>query len=34
MTEEVAKQVCKLLDKDNSGHGMEHVETPIKKRLP
>ena len=25
MIEEVRKQVCKLLDKDNSGHGMEHV---------
>ncbi|MDE6584154.1 MAG: HD domain-containing protein [Anaeroplasmataceae bacterium] len=26
MIEEVRKQVCKLLDKDNSGHGMEHVD--------
>lgn len=25
MIEEIKKQVCKLLDKDNSGHGMEHV---------
>lgn len=25
MIEEVRKQVCKLLDTDNSGHGMEHV---------
>ena len=25
MIEEVRKQVSKLLDKDNSGHGMEHV---------
>ncbi len=25
MIEEIRKQVCKLLDKDNSGHGMEHV---------
>ena len=25
MIEEVRKQVCKLLDKDNSGHGMEHI---------
>lgn len=25
MVEEIKKQVCKLLDKDNSGHGMEHV---------
>ncbi len=23
--EEIRKQVCKLLDKNNSGHGMEHV---------
>lgn len=33
MTEEVAKQVCKLLDKDNSGHGMEHVERVLKLSL-
>ena len=26
MIEEVRKQVHKLLDKDNSGHGMEHIE--------
>ena len=26
MIEEVRKQVCKLLDRDNSGHGIEHVE--------
>lgn len=26
MIEEARKQVCKLLDKDNSGHGMEHVD--------
>lgn len=26
MMEEVRKQVCKLLEKDNSGHGMEHVD--------
>ena len=26
MIEEVRKQVCKLLDKDNSGHGIEHVD--------
>lgn len=26
MIEEVRKQVCKLLDKDNSGHGMEHID--------
>lgn len=25
MIEEIRKQVCKLLDKDNSGHGMEHI---------
>lgn len=25
MIEEVNKQVCRLLDKDNSGHGMDHV---------
>ncbi len=25
MIEKVRKEVCKLLDKDNSGHGMEHV---------
>lgn len=25
MIEKVRKQVCKLLDTDNSGHGMEHV---------
>ena len=25
MIEEVRKEVCKLLDRDNSGHGMEHV---------
>ena len=26
MIEEARKQVCKLLDKDNSGHGMEHID--------
>lgn len=26
MKEEERKQVCKILDKDNSGHGMEHVD--------
>lgn len=26
MIDEIRKQVCKLLDKDNSGHGMEHVD--------
>jgi uncharacterized protein len=26
MIEEVEKEVCKLLDRDNSGHGMEHVD--------
>lgn len=26
MIEEVRKQVCKLLENDNSGHGMEHIE--------
>ena len=30
MIEEVRKHVCKLLDKDNSGHGMEHVERVLK----
>ena len=33
MIEEVRKQVCKLLDKDNSGHGMEHVERVLKMSL-
>lgn len=33
MTEEVRKQVCKLLDKDNSGHGMEHIERVLKMSL-
>jgi len=26
MVEEVRKQVCELLSKDNSGHGMDHVD--------
>ena len=25
MIEKIRKQVCKLLDKDNSGHGMDHI---------
>ena len=33
MTEEVRKQVCRLLGKDNSGHGMEHVERVLKMSL-
>lgn len=33
MIDEVRKQVCKLLDKDNSGHGMEHVERVLKMTL-
>lgn len=33
MIEEVRKHVCKLLDKDNSGHGMEHVERVLKMSL-
>ena len=33
MIEEVRKRVCKLLDKDNSGHGMEHVERVLKMSL-
>lgn len=33
MIEEVKKQVCKLLDKDNSGHGMEHVNRVLKLSL-
>lgn len=33
MIEEIRKQVCKLLDKDNSGHGMEHVERVLKMSL-
>ena len=33
MIEKVRKQVCKLLDKDNSGHGMEHVERVLKTSL-
>lgn len=33
MTDDVRKQVCKLLDKDNSGHGMEHIERVLKLSL-
>lgn len=33
MIEEVRKQVCELLNKDNSGHGMEHVERVLKMSL-
>lgn len=33
MIEEVRKKVCELLDKDNSGHGMEHVERVLKMSL-
>ena len=33
MIEEVRKQVCKLLDKDNSGHGMKHIERVSKMSL-
>ena len=33
MIEKVRKQVCKLLDKDNSGHGMEHIERVSKMSL-
>ena len=33
MIEEVRKQVHKLLDKDNSGHGMEHIERVSKMSL-
>lgn len=33
MTEEVRKQVRKLLEKDNSGHGMEHIERVSKMSL-
>ncbi|MDE5804570.1 MAG: HD domain-containing protein [Lachnospiraceae bacterium] len=33
MIEEVRKQVCKLLDKDNSGHGMEHVDRVLRLSL-
>lgn len=31
--EEVRKQVSRLLDKDNSGHGMEHIERVLKMTL-
>ena len=33
MIEEVRKKVCELLDKDNSGHGMEHIERVLKMSL-
>lgn len=33
MIEEVKAQVCKLLNKDNSGHGMEHVNRVLKLSL-
>lgn len=33
MIEEVRKQVCNLLEKDNSGHGMKHIESVLKLSL-
>ena len=33
MIEEVRKQVFRLLDKDHSGHGMEHVERVLQMSL-
>lgn len=33
MIEEVKKRVFKLLDKDNSGHGMDHIERVLKLSL-
>lgn len=33
MIEEVKAQVCKLLEKDDSGHGMEHVNRVLKLSL-
>lgn len=33
MIEEVRKKVCKLLDKDNSCHGMGHIERVLKMSL-
>lgn len=33
MIEEVKVQVCKLLDKDDCGHGMEHVNRVLKLSL-
>lgn len=33
MIEEVRKKVCRLLDQDNSGHGMEHVERVLRMSL-
>ncbi len=33
MIEEVRKEVCKLLNKDNSGHGMDHVERVLEMSL-
>ena len=33
MIEDVRQQVYKLLDKDNSGHGMDHVERVLKMSL-
>jgi len=33
LIEEVRKQVCNLLEKDNSGHGMKHIESVLKLSL-
>ena len=33
MTEDVRKHVCKLLDKDNSGHGTEHADRVLRMSL-
>ena len=33
MIEEIKKQVSKLLDKDNSGHGMDHIERVLRLSL-
>ncbi len=33
MIDKVREEVCKLLDKDNSGHGMEHVDRVLKMSL-